>query len=379
MSAFASRLGTLAVAILLLLGSVVRSAPANASEINRVILRVNDRIATLYDYAKLKSERTLALSRAQMPEAQRQQMLANVGATVMKEMFDEMLLLSRADQLGLRAEEEDIRASIERTKAGFGISTEQEFEAALASNNMTRESFREQIETNLLIRQVMGREVYSQVAVEDEDLRRYYQANPDEFRQPTRRRLREVVVLETAQDPGQRRQLAEDLRQRIMAGEADEEIVTREQEGSTTGWIDLGWVDVGDLDPQLEAALDGLSTGNVSEPTPARGGLHVIQVVELQEARLRPFNDVSAEIEKKLTDEGFATEMDSYMRELEKNAYIESDPPPEAAGFRSGRTTEGPIVDPLEAQLAIQESDPESGQSPGASETQSETSEDPPQ
>ena len=59
------------------------------------------------------------------------------------------------------------------------------------------ESFREQMVKNLLIRQVMGREVYSQVALEDEDLRRYYQENPEEFTVAPRRQLREVVVLES--------------------------------------------------------------------------------------------------------------------------------------------------------------------------------------
>jgi parvulin-like peptidyl-prolyl isomerase len=329
--------------------------PSAASEINRVILRVNDRIASLYDYESLKSERTIALSRAEMPEAQRQQMLATVGVTVMKEMFDEMLLLSRADQLGLSVDEEDVQGSMERTKAGFGISTDEEFDRALASNNMTRASFRAQIEKNLMIRKVMGREVYSQVAVEDEDLRRYYQQNPDEFREPARRRLREVVVLESAQSASEREQLARDLRRGVLAGGVDEEIKSHEQAGRTTGWIDLGWVDVGDLDSQLEESLIDLGPGSVSEPTAARGGLHLIEVVELQEPRLRPFNDVSADIERRLTDQRFAEEMDSYMRDLEKNAYIESDPPPEAAGFRSGQASERTLVDPLEARLSAQD------------------------
>jgi hypothetical protein len=85
----------------------------------------------------------------------------------------------------------------------------------------------------------------------------------------------------------------------------------------------------------------------------------VIQIVEFQEPRLRPFNDVSAAIERRLSDEGFAGEMDSYMRDLEQKAYIESDPPPEAAGFRSGSAGERKIVDPLEAQLSAQSVEPD--------------------
>ena len=358
----------LVIGLIFLLSLSPVTHSALASELNRVVLRVNDRIVTLYDYEKLTRERTIALSRAQIPEAERQQMLANLEVSVMKELFDENLLLSRADQLGLRADEADIRSSIERTKASFGISSEEEFDRALAGNGMTQESFRADVEKNLLIRQVMGREVYSQVGVEEEDIRRYYQQNSDDFRQPARRRLREVVVLETMQDADERLRLATELRGLILAGEGDEQIESRESEGVTTGWIDLGWVDVGDLDPQLEEALNGLSPGSVSEPTLARGGLHVIQTVEQEESRLRPFQDVSAEIEARLSDERFEEQMDGYMRELETSAYIESDPPPEAAGFRGSRALKLTAVDPLEAQLAAQEAQSETATSEESAE-----------
>ena len=165
------------------------------------------------------------------------------------------------------------------------------------------------------------------------------------------------------QDADERLRLATELRRLILAGEPDEQIESYESEGVTTGWIDLGWVNVGDLDPQLEEALNGLTPGSVSEPTAARGGLHVIQMVEQEEARVRDFQDVSAEIETRLSDERFAEEMDRYMRELESNAYIESDPPPEAAGFRSGRVLDRRAVDPLEAQLAAQEDEAETSAS----------------
>ena len=366
-SSSASRRRYLVFGLVFLLSLSAVSRDSSASELNRVILRVNDRIVTLYDYQKVTRERRIALTRAQIPEAERQQMLANLEVSVLRELFDENLMLSRADQLGLRADEVDIRSAIERTKANFGISSEEEFDRALAGNGMTRESFRADIEKNLLVRQVMGREVYSQIAIEEEDIRRYYQQNPDEFRQPARHRLREVVVLDTTQDADERLRLATELRRLILAGEADEQIESYENDGVTTGWIDLGWVNVGDLDPQLEEALNGLAPGSVSEPTAARGGLHVIQMLEQEEARLRDFQDVSDEIEARLSDERFAEEMDRYMRELETNAYIESDPPPEAAGFRSGRALDRAPVDPLEAQLVSQEEQAEmttSGESP---------------
>ncbi|MDH3254782.1 MAG: peptidyl-prolyl cis-trans isomerase [Acidobacteriota bacterium] len=327
-------------------------APASGVELNRVVLRVNNRIATSYDFEKLKAERLAALARAEMPDAEKQQRAATVGVAVMKELFDELLVLSRADQLDMRAAEADVQAAIEQTKKNFGIVNEEDFESALAANGMTREQFRDQMVKNILIRQVMSREVYSKIVVEEEDLRRYYQQNPDEFREPAKRRLREVVVLTSSQGAEDLERSAQELRQSILSDEADAVVARWEEDGRSTGWIDLGWVEVGDLDPQLEGALDELEAGDVSVPTPARGGLHVIEVIEKRPAQLRSFKDVSAQIEAALSDQRFEEKLVGYMRDLERNAYIESDPPPEAAGFRSGRAAERRLIDPLESQLA---------------------------
>jgi peptidyl-prolyl cis-trans isomerase SurA len=327
------------------LGSASLGSAVEATEVNRIVLRVNDRIATLYDYELAKQDRLAMLARTEMPEARKQEILATLGEAVMKDLFDEMLILSRADQLDIR------------------IETEEQFQSALISNQMTLESLREQIERNLVIRKVFGREVSPRIDLEEEDLRRYYQQHPEEFEVPARRQLREVVVLDSSDlADAERNELARELRSKILEGEGDETIATHEEQGLTTGWIDLGWVEVGDLDPQLEDALEGLEVGAVSKPTPARGGLHVLQVVEDRKATLKEFQEVRDQIRAREGDRLFQAEMEVYVRELEEKALIESYPPPDAAGFRTTRgAPELERVDPFEVTVpAAEEELPES-------------------
>jgi peptidyl-prolyl cis-trans isomerase SurA len=345
------------------LGSASLGSAVEATEVNRIVLRVNDRIATLYDYELAKQDRLAMLARTEMPEARKQEILATLGEAVMKDLFDEMLILSRADQLDIRVPEEEIDAAVEQTKASFGIETEEQFQSALISNQMTLESLREQIERNLVIRKVFGREVSPRIDLEEEDLRRYYQQHPEEFEVPARRQLREVVVLDSSDlADAERNELARELRSKILEGEGDETIATHEEQGLTTGWIDLGWVEVGDLDPQLEDALEGLEVGAVSKPTPARGGLHVLQVVEDRKATLKEFQEVRDQIRAREGDRLFQAEMEVYVRELEEKALIESYPPPDAAGFRTTRgAPELERVDPFEVTVpAAEEELPES-------------------
>jgi hypothetical protein len=119
---------------------------------------------------------------------------------------------------------------------------------------------------------------------------------------------------------------------------------------------------MGDLDPQLEDALEGLDVGAVSEPAPARGGLHILQVVEDRKATLKDFQEVRDQIRAREGDRLFQAEMEVYVRELEENALIESHPPPDAAGFRTTRgAPELEQIDPFEATVPAPEEDlPES-------------------
>ncbi len=324
----------LTAALLVAAQALLPTGPAMA-ETNRIVLRVNDRIATLYDYEKLKLDRIRNLARSNLSEEERQQLMAQVGPETMRALFEEMLLLSRADQLSIRIPPSELQAALERTKESFGIRTDEEYEEALRQSGMTRDALRQQIENGMRMREVFGIEVYSDIAVEEEDLRRYYGNHPEEFRTQAALQLREVVVLESSTlDSSERSELAQRLREAIAAGEAEALLMESEAAGSTTGWIDLGWVQVGDLDPQLEGAVEKLEAGQVSEATAARGGLHLLQLVERRDARLREFSEVRQELAAAERDRRFQKKQAEYMSRLEKTAFIVSNPPPEAADYR---------------------------------------------
>ncbi len=317
--------------------------------VNRIVLRVNERIATTYDYQRRRAERIAALRRAtNLTTEQRQEALANVGERVMSELFEELLVLSRADQLGLEPSASEVAAAVRRARASFGIESDEEFRAALESNGMTLEEFRDQMRKDLMVREVMSREVQPRVKLEEEDLRRYYQSHRNEFEEPERLKLREVIVLESSGVDAQRMgELAAEIRERLVAGAGLEEAVAEYVErGLVTKPIELGWVEAGDLDRDLEQAVWSLEVGVASSPILARGGLHLIQLVEREEARLKPFSEVQQGIESRERDRRFQDEVQQYMDELEAKSYIVANPPPEAVGFRRAPAVR---TDPLEA------------------------------
>ena len=321
--------------MLVVLFSVVSVA---SGEVNEIILRVNERIATTFDYESERIERFQAIQQAEsLTEERRQELLASLGETVMKDIFEQLLMLSRADQLKLQVTPSEMDDALQRTKQNFGIRSEAEYRAALESANLTEERLRTRLERSLLVQKVMGQEVYSRVRLEEEDLRRYYQSHAEDFQVPQRLNLREVVVLEASGLQGEDLALlAEEIRQQLSTGRDIEEVVEPyREEGVSTGVVDLGWVEVGDLNKDLEEAVWGLQAGEVSPAVEARGGLHIVVVAEREEARLLEFAEVQEQIRTIEQGRLMEDEMAKYIEELKKSSYIVANPPPEAAGFRA--------------------------------------------
>jgi foldase protein PrsA len=123
---------------------------------------------------------------------------AEVGKATMKELFDEMLILSRAQQMRVVITGEQVDRAAESSRKRFGIPTQEEFEAALAQSGMTLDFYRKRLEKQLQTQEVLGREIQPRVKVYEEVLLRYYREHPAEFVVPERVEVREFVVSEAA-------------------------------------------------------------------------------------------------------------------------------------------------------------------------------------
>lgn len=313
------------------------AADARADVIDRVVLRVNDRIATLLDYERRRAEMAAQLAGSDLSEEQRAEVRANLGNRLFRDMMEELLLLSRADQLRIHPSEEEVDRGLRAVRQDFGIASDDEFAAALATQGLSLAEFREQVRSQLRMRALITREVTAEIALEEDDLRRVYRAEEDRFRLPERFRVREMIVLEAEdRDPEELRAIAEGLHAELEEGRAFEELAQEYSErGLTSGVVELGWIEPGELDPDLATAMASLAPGEFSEPVAGRGGLHILELLEHEPARLQSFSEVSDAIRAEEHQRQYAERIQEYMRELEESAYVRAEPPPDAAGFRT--------------------------------------------
>lgn len=317
------------------------ASTARAEVLNRVVLRINDQIATLYDYQQHREEIVRDILHRDNDSGDRQRDLGQAGEAAYADLYRELLLQSRADQLGVEVTDAQVDTAEAQLKQNYNIKTDDDFKAALAQSGITEAQLRTQLRKQLRVQEVRGREIQGRVKVDEEDLRRYYRKNLEQFRQPEQLQLRETVVLDDGGlSAADRQRLAAEIRAKVQGGASlADAVADTAKKGTTSNAVDLGWVSPGDLDKNLETAVWKLPKGAVSEPVQARGGLHLVQVLDRRESRVPPFAEVQPTIQAREQERVFRQETAKYMVELEKKSLIVANPPTEAANYRRQLTS----------------------------------------
>lgn len=330
---------------------LVPSWPAAAELVDGIVLRVDNRMATLSEYQIRRSERIQQILASEEPADEKSRLLEAAGRDVLLEIYQELLLLARADQLAMRVSSDELEHAVQQSRERMGLETQAQLESALAESGRSMDDLRERTRINLLVQQVVGREVQSAAAPTEEEIRRYYREHPEQFEIPPAVRLREVIVRAEAFDDGASLDAAANrLRRRLDAGESLADIAASgSASGETTGLIDLDWVSLPDLDPALAAGLEDVPAGTVAGPIAARGGLHLVEIAERREAGKRMLSDVTAGIRGYLAQGRFEEELDKLLDQVESQAWIVVNEPPEAAGFRGANATPPPMPEPAPA------------------------------
>jgi len=172
-------------------------------------------------------------------------------------------------------------------------------------------------------------DIGKEVKVSDADLHKYYEDHKGEFEQV---RARHILIRVQGSPmpvkPGQKElsdaealAKAQDLLKRLKAGEDFAALATKESDdtGSAANGGDLSFFKRGQMVPSFEQAAFAMQPGQLSEPVKSQFGYHIIKV-EAKESR--SFDDVKAELEKRLKPEQAQKALD----DLQKKGAVLYDP-----------------------------------------------------
>lgn len=181
--------------------------------------------------------------------------------------------------------------------------SQEAFLKALADSGRTVDTLRDEVRkqmTALLFARAKRRQFEQEVTVTEEDIRRYYEENTEQFHHGPRVRARRIFIA-AGRDPESRqeaRKRAEDILDRLRKGADFAQTALDESDGPEAEDAGMmGWIQGDSLVPALRDALAQLEPGQLSDIIETDFGYHILLLEERQEAGEISLEQARAEIE----------------------------------------------------------------------------------
>ncbi len=300
--------------LLLLAVSLAVAAATRAEIVERVVARVNGDIVTLSEF---EARQLAAVQQGRVPPAEIETFLRENNARLLQEAIDDMLILQRGEELGIRLRPEYVQEVIDGIKKENNIADDAELQRQLRREGMSLDDLKRNIERSIVRRQVLSRELEAKATVNEAEARAEYERDKAAHTRRASVHLHEIVVP------------AEELARALVArARAGEDFVALARAHSTAASRDaggdLGVLHRGEMNAAVEEAAFALPEGGVSDPLPTDGGYRLIRATEKKEGSVASFDEVKDEIIKRLAQARATRAYDAYLEGLRKNAVTQT-------------------------------------------------------
>ena len=296
------------------------AAPLPAGElIERIVARVNDKLITQSEYDRRLAQSQKAFRNPTDPDQMRK--------AVLEDMIKEKLLEERAQEMAVSASDEEIEAAVQRVKAQYNLTTDAEFDAALAQTNMTRDELKRQMRETITLQKVIGRDVTSRIDLSDDALRIEYERQKEKYYAvPEQTQVAEIVLRFDASDAEARQKAVariEEVRARIKAGTPFADLARETSEGITKErGGELGTVAKGELVEALDAGIFTNPPAEYPAPVLTADAIHLFHVTNRKPAGYKLFSEVKEDLRKRISDELYEKRFAEYMERLRRDAFV---------------------------------------------------------
>lgn len=310
---------------LVVVGLGATGAAAPPKIINRIIVRVNNEIITQRQFEreqqKLREDLAGRYSGAELETHFRQQ-----SADLLRSMIDEDLLVQKAKDLDISVET-DVVKQLDQIRESNHFNSLQDLEKEVEKQGLVWEDFQDHIRRQLLVQQVIEREVGSRMSITRDEARKYFEAHRDQYNSSAGLRLAEIMVSNEKHTPEEAQKRAQDALAELKGGGKWEDVVKKYTDDSTNGPTgDIGFHKDGTLAPTVAAAVAKLDVNDYSDLVPVKSGYLILRVLEIRSAGTPKFEEVEQRVNEDLYNQQMQGALRNYLNELRLESYVQLAP-----------------------------------------------------
>jgi peptidyl-prolyl cis-trans isomerase C len=226
-------------------------------------------------------------------------------------LIERKMMLIEAQRKRIKVGLPELNKKMEALRTEYG----KDIKDLLASQGVDFEKWKSDIWEDIMIERLIASEVNRRVSVAPSDVRRYYQANSQEFEKPEQVRVRQIVVVTEEE--------ARKVEELLRAG-TDFAALAREKstapEAERGG--DLGYFAMGDMPAEFNVVF-GLPKGGISGVVKSPYGFHIFRLEDKRRAGKMGLDEVSKGIADKLRREKEDARYKQWLKELRARTKFE--------------------------------------------------------
>jgi peptidyl-prolyl cis-trans isomerase C len=247
---------------------------------------------------------------------------------IINSLVEQEVLYQESVAQGIKIDPAEIKAELANFKKQF--ETEEAFKKQIAQMNFTEKIILSQIGRSKSIQKFIADKIMPDIKVSDEDVKKYYDSHPDEFKLPERVHASHILVKvdPKAKDAEKLKKEAlkkiEGIKAKLDKGEDFAKMATENSDcPSKAKGGDLGFFERGQMVKPFEEAAFALKPGEMSKIVETQFGYHIIKSQEKKDASTLAFADIKEKLLSKLKDDRFKETFPKYMETLKKKYTID--------------------------------------------------------
>jgi peptidyl-prolyl cis-trans isomerase C len=291
------------------------------AQLPEVVARVNGEAVKKADFERMIH--TLEQRAGQQIPAERRDEILR-GA--LDQLVVYTLLSQESHNRGIKVEDTEIDQKVQQLRAKFP--NEDAFSKALAERGMTLDSLKQTARTDLGVTKLMDAEVATEPTPSEQDAKSFYEKNPDRFKQGEKVRASHILIKVDPKAPPAAKQKARAeidavLKQAKAGGDFAKLAQEHSQDGSAAQGGDLNYFTREQMVPEFATVAFQLKPGEISNVVETQFGYHIIKVVDHQEAKAIPYEQVNAQIKEFLGSQKKQQHANAFIDGLKKKSKIE--------------------------------------------------------
>ncbi len=304
-----------ALSVLAIMSCFVLSAMsiANGSVVvDRVIAVVNEDIITMSDLQR---------------EAAKNHGDKRNDGLLLEDMINRKLELAAAKRASIDTTDKELDEAVADIMKRNSLDRAQ-FEAALAKDGLTFEQYRSELKEQMTVSRVFNKFVRSGLAVEETEIRAFYDRNSKNYSLPEEIRVRQILFkipdkASTAQIDAVRDK-AKTVYDRAKRGEDFIRLVREFSESETVEQDgDLGFMQREHTLPEIEQAARTIKPGEIAGPLQCASGFHIIRLEEVR-TPVKPYELVKDEIANAIYQQKIENTYRAWLQTLRSESHVEN-------------------------------------------------------